>query len=429
VPLNTRWAPAEIAFALEDASPSALIVDDAKLATIDGSAGLPRLIHAGDGPAPDGMLSFDELATAGDMAQDVRRGGDAPAGIFYTGGTTGFPKGVVLSHANLLISAFGGLAVGTVAEGCRILHVAPMFHIADYSTTVAVNAIGGTHVILAGFEPVATMAAIAEHRITDVGVIPIMLQMLVNHPQLAEHDLSSLRSIMYGGSSIPVPTLEHTLKVLPGVGLMQAFGQTESSPVLTWLGRAEHEDTSRPDLLASAGRAALQCEVEVVDPEGREVPRGEAGEIVARGGNVMLGYWNRPQESEAALRDGWLHTGDVGRMDGEGYLFVLDRLKDMIVTGGENVYCAEVESAIAAHPAVAACAVVGRPDPQWGERVHAVVVLAPGAHADAEEIRAHTRTRIAGYKSPRTVEFVAALPVSAAGKVLKRELRARKPNG
>ncbi len=432
VPVNTRWTPTEIAYSLNDSGTTVLMVDDrfapgvGQLRTLVPD--LTTVIHAGDGEPPAGMLCFEDMVVTGEPVPDVRRGGDAPAGIFYTGGTTGFPKGVVLSHANLLTSGLGCLAVGAVTRGPRFLHVAPMFHIADYSCTVAVTAAGGLHAVVPGFDPVAVMAAIAEHRITDLGLIPIMVQLIVDHPEFGRYDLTSLRSAMYGGSSISVPLLERTRKALPGVGLTQVFGQTESSPAITWLGPAEHEDERRPELLRSAGRAGLHNEVRIVDAEGQEVPRGTEGEIIAKGGNVMLGYWNRPEETAAALRDGWLHTGDVGRMDADGYLYVLDRIKDMIVTGGENVFCAEVENAVAAHPAVASCAVIGLPDPVWGECVHAVVVLAAGATATADEIRDHTRTTIAGYKVPRTVEFVDALPVSAAGKILKRDLRkARTP--
>jgi acyl-CoA synthetase (AMP-forming)/AMP-acid ligase II len=195
---------------------------------------------------------------------------------------------------------------------------------------------------------------------------------------------------------------------------------TEMAPVVAILTAADHDD---PVLCRAAGRAAPHVEVRIVDPNGNEVPRGEVGEITARGDNMMLGYWNRPDDTAAAIRDGWMHTGDGGRMDENGYVFVVDRIKDMIVTGGENVYSAEVENALARHPAVAACAVIGVPDSDWGERVHAVVVLQSGQQATAAEVRRHCKTLIAGYKAPRSVDFVDALPVSGAGKILKRELR------
>jgi acyl-CoA synthetase (AMP-forming)/AMP-acid ligase II len=245
--------------------------------------------------------------------------------------------------------------------------------------------------------------------------------MLVDDPQPADADLSSLRHLLYGASPISEAVLERARKRLPTTEFTQAYGMTELSPAATLLGPAEHEVER---LRRSAGRALPHAEVRIVDAEDREVPTGVTGEIVCRGGHVMLGYWNRPAETAAALREGWMHTGDGGYLDEQGYLFVVDRIKDMIVSGGENVYSVEVENALATHPGVAACAVIGVPDAQWGERVHAVVVRAAGASPTEAELREHVCGLIAGYKAPRSVEFVAALPLSGAGKVLKRELRA-----
>jgi acyl-CoA synthetase (AMP-forming)/AMP-acid ligase II len=258
--------------------------------------------------------------------------------------------------------------------------------------------------------------------VTETLIIPIMIQLLVDHPQLADYDMSSLRGVMYGGSVISQAVLERAMKALPGASFTQAYGMTELAPIATVLTPADH---NHPELLRSGGRAAPHTEVRIVDPEGREVPRGTVGEVAVRGPNVMLGYWGKPEETAAALREGWMHTGDGGYMDDAGYVFIVDRVKDMIVSGGENVYSAEVENAVAKHPAVAACAVIGVPDEEWGERVHAVVVLKPGQTTTAEELREHAKTMISGYKAPRTAEFVEALPLSGAGKVLKRELRAK----
>jgi acyl-CoA synthetase (AMP-forming)/AMP-acid ligase II len=246
-----------------------------------------------------------------------------------------------------------------------------------------------------------------------------MIQMLIDHPAVGEHDLSSVECIMYGASPIPQAVLERAMKVFPGASFTQAYGMTEVAPVATLLGPADHA----AGLLRSGGRAAPHSEVRIVDPDDNEVPRGTVGEIVVRGDHIMLGYWNKPEETAAAVRDGWMHTGDGGYMDERGYVYVVDRLKDMIVSGGENVYSAEVENAVAAHPNVAACAVIGVPDQEWGERVHAVIVCVPGTTVAAEEIREHTKTLIAGYKAPRSIEVVDTLPVSGAGKILKRELR------
>lgn len=428
-PVNVRWSPAEIAYSLEDSQTRVLLVDDAFIPLLpairDRYIELNTLIHVGDaGPLP-GMLGYEELVAAGPAVDDVRRGGDAMAALFYTGGTTGFPKGVMLSHANLLTSALGSMATGGFGSWERFLYAVPMFHLAGLGAFIGVGLAGGTQVIVPVFDPIAVLAAIEQHRVTDTLLIPIMIQLIVDHPQRAEHDLSSLQLLSYAGSPIALPLLDRARKALPGAGLTQGYGLTECG-VISLLLPADHEDdSSHPDRRASGGRPAPHAEVRIVDSEDRELPRGQVGEIVVRGGSTMLGYWGKPEETAIALRGGWMHTGDAGRMDAHGYLYIVDRIKDMIVTGGENVYSAEVENAVATHPAVAKCAVIGVPDEQWGERVHAVVVCTPGAQASEQEIRAHTKTLIAGYKAPRTVEFVETLPVTPIGKVLKRELRAK----
>ena len=451
-PVNVRWAAAEIGFSLEDSGTTVLVVDDAFVPLVPElrRSGLRTVVYAGDGP-PDRVgagrrepigagagwadpagadAGWEELAAAGPVLEDRRRGGDDLAGLWYTGGTTGFPKGVMLSHANLLVSAYGLAACGVFDAGGtpRYLHVAPMFHLADLAGSIGAMLVGGTHVTVPSFAPVPVMEAVATHGVTHTVLIPVMIQALADHPELAEHDLAELRRVVYGGSPIAQAVLERARRALPSAQFLQAYGQTELAPVATVLGCAEHDDPGRTHLLRTGGRAAPHAEVAIVDESGAEVARGRTGEIVCRGGHVMLGYWQRPEETAAALRDGWMHTGDVGRMDDEGYVEVLDRLKDMIITGGENVYSTEVENAVATHPDVATCAVVGLPDETWGERVHAVVVLrdgVPATGATAQEIREHVRGRLAGYKTPRTVEFTDALPATPTGKVLKRELRAR----
>ena len=425
-PVNFRWSPAEIAYCLRDSGTQTLLVDDMFAALLPAlRAAVPELttvIHAGDGPVPDGALSFEELIAGAAPIPDRHRGGDELAGLFYTGGTTGFPKGVMLSHANLAVSWLGSAASGTMGKpGARTLHVAPMFHLADLTFWGITVLMGGSHVILPAFDPQAVLTAIAEHQVTEALLVPTMIQLLVDHPQVTEHDLTSLQSIAYGASPITQAVLERAMKAFPGASFTQAYGMTELAPVATLLSPADHAAGQ----LRSAGRAAPHAEVRVVDADDAEVPRGVVGEIVCRGGHVMQGYWNKPEETAAALRGGWMHTGDGGYLDDDGYLFVVDRLKDMIISGGENVYSAEVENAVSSHPAVAQCAVIGVPDPGWGERVHAVVVLRPGATLTADELREHVKTLIAGYKAPRSLELTDALPVSGAGKILKRELRAR----
>jgi acyl-CoA synthetase (AMP-forming)/AMP-acid ligase II len=424
-PVNIRWSPTEIAYSLVDSGTRVLFVDDAFAPVIpalrEQFPELETVIHCGEGELPAGSVSYEALIAEHAPVEDTRTGGDELLGVFYTGGTTGHPKGVMLSHDNVLTSALGGLASGQmVSPRGQLLHAAPMFHLAAIGAWACGCLAGSTHVIVPMFAPADVTRAITEHAITDALLVPTMIQMLVDDPIAANSDLSSVRHLTYGASPISEALLERARKVFPTAGFTQGYGMTEMAPVVAILTADDHDD---PALCRAAGRAAPHVEVRIVDPNGNEVPRGEVGEIVARGDNVMLGYWNRPQDTAAAVRDGWMHTGDGGRMDENGYIFIVDRIKDMIITGGENVYSAEVENALASHPAVAACAVIGVPDPDWGERVHAVVVLQSGQHATVNEIRTHCKMLIAGYKAPRSVDFVDALPMSGAGKILKRELR------
>ena len=426
-PVNTRWSVAEIAFSLVDSGTKVLIVDDAFASMVpalrDSCPDIKTVIHAGDGATPDGCVAYETLIDEGEPVEDAYRQGSDLAGIFYTGGTSGAAKGVMLSHAGLVTSSLGFSALKNgITAGGTLLHAAPMFHLADIGAWMSRNCVGGTHVMLPGFEPVSVAETIARYRITDMLLVPTMIQMLVDHPAAKENDLSSIEHLIYGASPISEGLLDRVEKAMPTAALIQAYGMTELSPVATVLDGNDHADAS---LRRSAGRSAPHVHVRIVDEDDNEVPTGTVGEVAVRGGNMMLGYWNRPEETEAALRGGWMHTGDAAYMDECGYIFIVDRLKDMIVSGGENVYSAEVENALSKHPAVASCAVIGVPDEDWGERVHAVVILQPGASLDADALRSHCRTLIANYKTPRTVEFVDQMPVSGAGKILKRELRAQ----
>jgi acyl-CoA synthetase (AMP-forming)/AMP-acid ligase II len=425
VPINLRWTVAEIAESLVEVGARVLVVDDAFAGHVEGirraRPALEHVLHAGDGPTPDGLLSFEQLVADSAPVDDARREGDDLAAVFYTGGTTGRSKGVMLSHANLLTSALGVLASEAfLTPGGTYLHAAPMFHLADLAAWTTQIVRGGTHVMIPMFEPVAVMTAIAEHAVTDALLVPTMIQLLVDHPRIDEFDVSGLRRVIYGASPMSEGVLNRAIKALPNATFTQAYGMTELSPCATLLLPEDHE---HPVHRRSAGRAVLHGEVRIVGPDDVELPRGQVGEICARGGHVMLGYWNRPEETAEALRGGWMHTGDGGYMDEEGYVYISDRIKDMIISGGENVYSVEVENALAQHPAVATCAVIGVPDERWGERVHAVVVPVAGASPALDELRAFCTERIAGYKVPRSMEIVDGLPLSAAGKVLKRELR------
>jgi acyl-CoA synthetase (AMP-forming)/AMP-acid ligase II len=304
------------------------------------------------------------------------------------------------------------------------LFAAPMFHLANGAAMLASMTFGNPTTFVPSFTPVGVLQAIQTHRVTQALLVPTMIQMLVDHPERPNHDTSSLKSVLYGASPISEGVMRRALAAFPNASFYQAYGMTELSPCATilpaWYHTAEGQKAGK---MRSGGRATFTCEVRIVDADDREVPRGTVGEVCARGPGVMKGYWNQPEMTRHALRGGWMHTADAAHMDADGFVFIVDRLKDMIVTGGENVYSAEVENAVAQHPAVAACAVIGIPSEQWGEAVHAVVVLKPGQSAGAEEIASHCKTLIANYKCPRSVAFVDALPLSGAGKVLKTRLR------
>lgn len=425
VPVNLRWSVAEIADSLIEVGARLLVVDDAFVGHAEDirtrHSGLTHVVHAGDGPTPDGLHAFEALIAAHQPVEDARRSGTDLAGVFYTGGTTGRAKGVMLSHANLLTSALGWLATGDLlGEDAVYLHAAPMFHVADIAFWTAVVVRGGRHVIIPGFEPVAVFAAVAEHRVTDLFLVPTMVQLVADHPRVGDYDLGSVERVAYAGSPMSGAVLDRAIKALPGARFASAYGMTELAPIATVLSPADHEDPVRR---RSVGRAAPHAEVRVVSPDDVELARGHAGEVVVRGGHVMLGYWDRPTETAEALRGDWMHTGDGGFMDDDGYVHLTDRIKDMIITGGENVYSVEVENVLCQHPAVAAAAVIGVPDDVWGERVHAVVVPSAGRTVTLDELSGFCKQRIAGYKTPRSLQVVDTLPLSAAGKVLKRELR------
>jgi long-chain acyl-CoA synthetase len=430
VPLNTRLAVPELVYMLNDASAEILIVDDAfvpMLADLKGRLETVRhVIYAGEGQAPDGVLDYEAILEAADPIADAERGGDAMAGIFYTGGTTGVPKGVMLTHTNFVSSAIQFIGYFNGEEPMCNLHVAPMFHIADAGSLVCLTMMNGAHVILSRFDPLEVAAAIQKHQVTNVLLIPTMIGMMVNHPRIREYDISSLRCISYGGAPMPEALIERLLELAPNCKLVQGFGQTETCSACTFLEGKYHVFAGpHSGKTKSCGQALFGLEAKIVDAQGQEVRRGEVGEIAVRGTTVMAGYWNQPEETARVLRDGWLHTGDAGRMDEDGFIYIVDRLKDVIITGGENVYSAEVENVLYRHPAVAMCAVIGIPHEQWGEQVHAVVVPKEGQLVTAEELIAFCKGQIAGFKLPRSVEIrTDPLPISAVGKIQKAKLRA-----
>jgi acyl-CoA synthetase (AMP-forming)/AMP-acid ligase II len=427
-PINTRWSAAEIVYSIKDCETTVLLVDAAFAAMAAGfrdeAKVLRHVVYTGEGPTPAGMLPYERILDAAVPIEDVYRHDGDLAGVFYTGGTTGFPKGVMLTHANLYTSALS-IVAGELAPGAVCLHAAPQFHIAGNAITMRQYFSGGTHVFNPSFTPLGVMETIQNEKVTDMLLVPTMIQMLVDHPEIKFFDLSSLKQLWYGASPISAAVLARAMAALPGVDFVQAYGMTELAPIATVLPAYYHtaEGVEKAAKVRSAGRASICTEVRIVDAAGNEVPRGTVGEIAVRGPNIMAGYWNKPEETAAAIRNGWMLTGDGAYMDEDGFVYIVDRMKDMIISGGENVYSVEVENAIAQHPAVATCAVIGIPSEQWGESIHAVVILKKDAEVTEAELQAHCKKLIAGFKCPRSVEFRTALPISGAGKVLKTTLR------
>ena len=416
VPLNNRLAVPELQYILEDAGVHTLIVDEANAEAGKQLAPFVKQVIASASEYEAWLDAAPERPLTPDVTETDL------AGLFYTGGTTGAAKGVMLTHRNLVANAFHVVVAFRYAEDDTYLHVAPMFHLADGGSTYAITWVGGAHVFLPSFDVDRMLDVVTTERVTVVTMVPTMLTAIVNHPAAEAADFSTLRLVVHGAAPISTTLLRDSIERL-GCSFVQGYGMTEGAPLVTALPKEEELVADRR--LQSAGREVPGVEVTVRRRDGSMCAVDEVGEVVARGPNFMLGYWNKPDETAKALRDGWYWTGDLGYLDEEGYLFLVDRAKDMVISGGENVYSIEVEDAIATHPAVLESAVIGVPDDKWGERVHAVVVLREGMSADEDEIREHCRGLIAGFKCPRSVDFVAALPRSGAGKVLKRELRSR----
>jgi len=434
VPINVRLAAPEIAFVLKDAGCRLLAVDPA----LAGMLGKPEFEPWKAGvfmlgsveeskDHPSRLPCHDELIGSSGPADLRDAAEDEDAILLYTGGTTGRGKGVRLTHRNIVSN---GLQVATTL-GIRnddvYLHVAPMFHSADLLAT-ALTLTGGAHAYLPGFDPAAWLAAIERTRTTFTMLAPTMLIMVLQSPEFAKHDLSSLRIQVYGSAPMAEAWIRRTLEALPRAAVTQGYGLTETAPILTFLEHRHHRDAidaGNLERLTAAGKTLPGVDLRIVDETGIEVASGASGEVVVRGPNITPGYHGLAEVNAATFRDGWFHTGDVGRVDAEGFLYLLDRKKDIIVTGGENVYSSEVEAVLFQHPLIAEAAVIGVPDDLYGEAVFAVVVPKPGASLDAEEVAAHCRKLIGGYKIPRRMAFVDALPKSALGKALKSELRLR----
>ncbi len=427
-PLNLRLAPKELEFILQDSGTKVCFVDRFFAGVVDGvraEAGIEKVVLVGgaDGADVPHDLTYEELLEAGEPEVPPEPEEEDLCILMYTGGTTGLPKGVLIDNRALVLDLYKIAAVWGIDDTFVYLHQTPMFHAASLGGILGVPSAGGVTTYVPMFDPAAVLDVTEARGVTMTVMVPTMVAMLLDHPDFRPERLASLRVLTYGASPMPTALLERLLSLLPDLDVYQGYGMTENCGILTALTPDDHRRGG--DLLRSAGRPVPGAVLSIQDASGEWVPTGETGEVCARSGNFMRGYWKREKETEEAFRDGWYHTGDAGYLDSDGYLYLVDRVKDMIVTGGENVYSAEVENALARHPGVAQVAVIGIPSEQWGEAVHAVVVPDGDATVTEDELKAWCRERIAGFKVPKSFEFRAEpLPLSGAMKVLKRDLRA-----
>jgi len=431
-PLNTRLAASELEFILNDGEIKALLIGPEFLPLYEqfkgATPGIQHTILLG-GEAMDGLLDYEDLIAKNEpLAESVRDWDeDDMLNLCYTGGTTGLPKGVMLTQKNIVANARNAIMSVGFTERDVWMHAAPMFHLADAWACYSLTMVGGTHVFLGQFTPQGTMEILQDQKVTKTILVPTMINFLLNFPGVEDYDTSSLEYMLFGASPMPVDRLQAAVKLF-GPILFQAYGMTETAPLLTAMTPGSLTfDGSAADIerMASCGREIPGVDVRVVnEATGEDVQPGEVGEIIAKGDNVMAGYWKREEETAAALRDGYMHTSDLATIDKDGYIFIVDRAKDMIVSGGENVYSAEVENALYEYEGVLEAAVIGVPDERWGEAVQAIIVPKEGASFTEEDIIAHCKTLIAGYKVPKKVLIQSEpLPKSGPGKILKTELR------
>ena len=411
VPLNTRHAEAEVAYALEDSGARILLIDKEPggLETI-----VERVIRI-----PDEYEAL--LAQAAEFDLGAGIDGESLAGLFYTGGTTGLSKGVMLSHRNLIANSHHWTAIAQPEPQDLMMVMSPLFHASGSNSVISSIWSGGGQLLIPKFVPADILDTIERERATQTLGVPTMVAALAEEQHANPRDVSSFRTLAHGGSPIATEVIRRAISAFPDTEFIHVYGTTEAAPLA--MGLRHEERMPHSDLLLSCGQEIPGVAVRILDKSGDELPPHEVGEIAIRGPNVMHGYWNKPEQTAAALRDGWYLSGDLGYADENNYIFLKDRAKDMIITGAENVYCSEVEEVLHRHPAVLQAAVFGIPDEKWGEAVHAAIQL---RHAvEAEELIAFCREHIAGYKVPKGIDFWdKPLPLSGPGKVLKRELRA-----
>jgi len=429
-PFNPRLHGEELEYLINYSEANTLFIGPELVETVKRlRSRLPKVKeYISFGDSDSDMVSHHELlATHPSDEPDMNVSKDDPFIIFYTSGTTGVPRGALYTHHRKLDNTrIKALEMGA-KPGDRHIMVLPFFHIGGDSHVWPFFLVGGCNVIMPqkAFDPVAVLQAIQNEKATDIQIVPTQLNAMLSRQDLKEYDLSSLNRIYYAASPMPVELLRHGLEIF-GPIFSQGYGQTESGPQITSLPRKAHQVLDRPaeeqKVLSSCGQPSLGVHVRVVDEKNNDVEPGVVGEIITQSDSIMVEYWHRPEETSEVIVDGWLHTGDLGYYDEKGFIYIVDRKKDMIVTGGENVYSREVEDVLYMHPAVSEVAVVGIPDPVWVERVHAVVALRAGATATENEIIAFCKEHVASYKAPKSVEFLDSLPKNPQGKILKRKL-------
>jgi fatty-acyl-CoA synthase len=423
LPLNYRLAPPEWEYILDHSGAVGIITESEFAGQIEGIAGaLPALRTRilVDGAQP-GCTAYDWLqgAHAGEMVPDAEMAEDDLQRLMYTSGTTSRPKGVQITHGNLIWKNIGHIIEFGINAEDKTLIAGPLYHVGGFDLSAnAVLYAGGSVVVLRKFDAVEVLEATQCERPTNMWLAPAMVNMVLQAPDLESYDLSSVRFIINGGEKMPVPLIQRILRAFPNAWFSDAYGLTETVSGDTFVDR-DHVIGK----IGSVGKPVVHLELRVVNQAGEDVPTGEIGEVVLRGPKVFKGYWRDETATEAAIRNGWFHTGDMGRIDEDGYLYIVDRMKDMIVSGGENVASPEVERALYEHPAVLEAAVIGVADERWGEVPKAFVVVREGQTVTADALIDHCRARLARFKVPRYVEFIAALPRNPSGKVLKRELR------
>ena len=440
LPLNIRLSPEELAYILNDSAPRMLCFDPEFIPLVEclrrQAASVEHYIalrpdQTGQKPSWASPCLYDELLDSAEPREIDYRGIDenSVAELFYTSGTTAHPKGVMLTHRNLYLHAlYTGLCLRSGDDDVS-LYTVPLFHVNSWGTPHVATLAGARHVMIKKFDPVSVLELVQNERVTRLQMVPTMLIALINHPEFGKYDVSSVREVMMGGAPTNTALVEQVERKIPGCIAMGGYGLTETSPVITMARikthlAAESEESSLRRK-ATAGYAFAGSEVRVVDPEGHDVaPDGkQAGEVIVRGDVVMAGYWQQPETTRRAIRGDWFYTGDIATIDEEGYVLIVDRAKDMVLSGGENIATAEIERVLYGHSAVLECAVIAVPDDTWGEVPKAIIALRPGAVAQESELMDICRQHLAGFKVPKSVEFVDSLPKGGTGKILMKVLR------